>query len=382
MPTVVISSPSDRASSHYQEEFDFDDEGNYSDGETSPVAPIPSTPPLQIAAGRAPSAAQGPRNFSLPNRPNVPGNDDAKHRVLERNSHSHRGVKASDDATSPTSTSSSASSAFHTAEDHFTAPSQLDRPKYQFARGDVAGRPSSPASLSSSSLASSSYHQGYSRGSPSPSPSQSQLSSKMSNGALQQQTYSPVSPMSSPSIQIPNTPQAVRMSSHTSVYSDYSYYHYPDTPTADNFLSSSPSGAGLGSLISPSSSTTSVNTPESSRSGRRTSPARAKPAQSPSGQKSAEAYLSLGIEHHEAGRLQESAFCFEKSATIDGGCAVGMLMWGLSLRHSWGCEKDEAKAFKWLKRAAEHSVEDLQAAKEGREALKVGNIYLISAFSR
>jgi len=47
-----------------------------------------------------------------------------------------------------------------------------------------------------------------------------------------------------------------------------------------------------------------------------------------------------------------------------------MLMWGLSLRHAWGCEKDEAKAFKWLKRAAEHSVEDLQGAKEGREALK------------
>ena len=36
-------------------------------------------------------------------------------------------------------------------------------------------------------------------------------------------------------------------------------------------------------------------------------------------------------------------------------------MWGLSLRHGWGVEKDEAKAFRWLKKAAEHAVVDLKA---------------------
>ena len=88
----------------------------------------------------------------------------------------------------------------------------------------------------------------------------------------------------------------------------------------------------------------------------------------------AEDYLALGISHHEADRLQDSAQCFEKAATLDGGCAVGMLMWGLTLRHGWGIQKDEQRAFKWLKKAAEHAVVDLQQGKNasGRDAIKVG----------
>ncbi|KAH6917701.1 hypothetical protein BKA70DRAFT_342157 [Coprinopsis sp. MPI-PUGE-AT-0042] len=44
------------------------------------------------------------------------------------------------------------------------------------------------------------------------------------------------------------------------------------------------------------------------------------------------------------------ASCFEKSAKVDGGCGVGMLMWGLTLRHGWGCEKNEKSAFNWLQK--------------------------------
>jgi len=57
--------------------------------------------------------------------------------------------------------------------------------------------------------------------------------------------------------------------------------------------------------------------------------------------------------------------CFEKSAKEDGGCGVGMLMWGLTLRHGWGCEKNEKIGFKWLRRAAESAVEDLENARIG-----------------
>ena len=61
----------------------------------------------------------------------------------------------------------------------------------------------------------------------------------------------------------------------------------------------------------------------------------------------------------------------EKRAEL--GSAVGMLMWGLSLRHGWGVPKDEAQAFRWLKAAAEHAVVDLQkgAAYSGRDVVKV-----------
>lgn len=84
-----------------------------------------------------------------------------------------------------------------------------------------------------------------------------------------------------------------------------------------------------------------------------------------SGARTPQEYLQLGIQHHEANRLKESAVCFEKSAKENGGCGVGMLMWGLALRHGWGCEKDEKSGFKWLRRAAESAVEDLEHARAG-----------------
>jgi len=75
--------------------------------------------------------------------------------------------------------------------------------------------------------------------------------------------------------------------------------------------------------------------------------------------------LQEGIQHHEANRLREAAIAFEKSATTPGGSGVGMLMWGLTLRHGWGCPKDEALAFSWLRRAAEVAVGDLERARAG-----------------
>lgn len=77
-------------------------------------------------------------------------------------------------------------------------------------------------------------------------------------------------------------------------------------------------------------------------------------------------YLQLGIQHHECNRLKDSAICFEKSAKEQGGCGVGMLMWGLALRHGWGCEKNEKSGFRWLTKAAEAAVEDLEKARQGK----------------
>lgn len=75
--------------------------------------------------------------------------------------------------------------------------------------------------------------------------------------------------------------------------------------------------------------------------------------------------LQLGIQYHQANRLELSATYFEKSAKERGGCGVGMLMWGLALRHGWGCEKNEARGFKWLAKAAESATEDLEKARQG-----------------
>ena len=78
-----------------------------------------------------------------------------------------------------------------------------------------------------------------------------------------------------------------------------------------------------------------------------------------------EDFLQLGIQYHEANQLKDSAVYFEKSAKEQGGCCVGMLMWGLTLRHGWGCEKNEKSGFKWLTKAAESAVEDLEKARKG-----------------
>jgi len=78
-------------------------------------------------------------------------------------------------------------------------------------------------------------------------------------------------------------------------------------------------------------------------------------------------YLQLGIQHHEADRLEDSAACFENSARLaemeQGASGVGMLMWGLTLRHGWGCAKNEKKGFSWLRKAAEAAVGDLEKAR-------------------
>ena len=85
--------------------------------------------------------------------------------------------------------------------------------------------------------------------------------------------------------------------------------------------------------------------------------ASAKPRTSPAvdtrtGPTSAEDFLSQGITYHEQGDLARSAFYFERSAKVDGGCVVGMCMFGMALREGWGARKDPVKGFTWIQRAA------------------------------
>ena len=53
-----------------------------------------------------------------------------------------------------------------------------------------------------------------------------------------------------------------------------------------------------------------------------------------------------------------------------------MLMWGLAQRHGWGCAKDEATGFKWLRRAAELAVSDMEKGQQGdMSAVRVSLIW-------
>ena len=138
-------------------------------------------------------------------------------------------------------------------------------------------------------------------------------------------------------------------SSRSSLYSAYSYYQLDsptDSPTSDSLQV--PASPHTPPPRTPSPlATTSAPENDSRQLGL------------------ADQLLQEGIQHHEANRLREAAIAFEKSATTPGGSGVGMLMWGLTLRHGWGCPKDEALAFSWLRRAAEVAVGDLERARAG-----------------
>ena len=63
------------------------------------------------------------------------------------------------------------------------------------------------------------------------------------------------------------------------------------------------------------------------------------------------------------------------------------MMWGLTLRHGWGCEKNEKSAFKWLQKAAESAVGDLERTRAGgkggvKDAVEMGVVKVSFSFCK
>lgn len=180
-------------------------------------------------------------------------------------------------------------------------------------------------------------------------------------------------PLPSPSLSV-HTPNggglSPRITSSNSVYSEYSYYEMPATPTT---LSQPPTpgfpppSARALSPVNLSSTSSLQRSPSKQSLNPKAEPVDLENPQTP------QDFLQVGIQHHLANRLQESAIAFEKSATLNGGCGVGMLMWGLAQRHGWGCTKSEVAGFRWLRRAAELAVVDLEKGRQGADmgAVKV-----------
>lgn len=76
------------------------------------------------------------------------------------------------------------------------------------------------------------------------------------------------------------------------------------------------------------------------------------PTDTRTGPTQAEELLSQGIAYHEQGDLSRSAYYLERSARTQGGCVVGMCMWGMALREGWGVRKDPKRGAEWIQRAA------------------------------
>lgn len=222
--------------------------------------------------------------------------------------------------------------------------------------------------------------------SPARSPSPISLNSENARDLFYQRQYQPPQETQKPAIQsnvpsapkqfiaIPSSPPAMRPESSYSLYSRYSFYSAGDLPSG----SSTPQpGAHFSRTPTPTQQepagqqqqhlTASNSNPNEAIQYPNAHLRPEQPTENLDNPQTPHEFLALGILHHEANRLQESAYCFERAATEHGGCGVGMLMWGLSLRHGWGTGKDERAAFAWLRKAADAAVNDLERAKEKGE---------------
>ncbi|KAI7858056.1 hypothetical protein BDC45DRAFT_458413, partial [Circinella umbellata] len=69
-------------------------------------------------------------------------------------------------------------------------------------------------------------------------------------------------------------------------------------------------------------------------------------------------YVQKGIEYHELDELEKATHQFRIAAKEES--PIGMLLYGLSLRHGWGCRVNSTLAFQYLQKAAEFAVDGLQ----------------------
>ncbi|KAI8379867.1 hypothetical protein EDC96DRAFT_115890 [Choanephora cucurbitarum] len=92
----------------------------------------------------------------------------------------------------------------------------------------------------------------------------------------------------------------------------------------------------------------------------------------------AEQLVHQGIKFHEAGRLEEATEMFKQASHLD--LPIAMFLYGVSLRHGWGCRKSEHLAFQYLQKAAEHAVEDLSNFSTAMKASAAKNELIMAIY--
>ncbi|KAF9985170.1 hypothetical protein BGZ65_011526 [Modicella reniformis] len=80
----------------------------------------------------------------------------------------------------------------------------------------------------------------------------------------------------------------------------------------------------------------------------------------------ADAYIQRAIELHENDQLEEATYYFRLAAQSEN--PVGQLMYGLSLRHGWGCNPNPKEAIIYLQRAAAYAMSELKELIPGSSA--------------
>ncbi|KAK9720090.1 hypothetical protein K7432_004351 [Basidiobolus ranarum] len=87
-----------------------------------------------------------------------------------------------------------------------------------------------------------------------------------------------------------------------------------------------------------------------------------------------EDYIRRAIEHHEKGELEKATELFRIAA--EKSSPLGMFLYGISLRHGWGCHSNQVVAFQFLQKAAESAVFDLSNMTPENPVIAQGELVL------
>ncbi|KAI8391048.1 uncharacterized protein BYT42DRAFT_555412 [Radiomyces spectabilis] len=135
--------------------------------------------------------------------------------------------------------------------------------------------------------------------------------------------------------------------------------------TPDSSMSTPPSGCTTGRALTPNAfaaPSSALPTPQSLSSA---TPSSATPRSAATKSSSSaagseiESMVHEGIRLHEQGQVEKATQLFRIAAEKQD--PLGMFLYGVSLRHGWGCKRSERLAFQYLQKAAEHAVLDLNS---------------------
>ncbi|CAJ0764177.1 13761_t:CDS:2 [Entrophospora sp. SA101] len=81
----------------------------------------------------------------------------------------------------------------------------------------------------------------------------------------------------------------------------------------------------------------------------------------------ADEYIQMAIKFHESNELEKATYYFRMAA--DRNSPLGLFLYGIALRHGWGCKPDPMLAVQYLRQAANSAISDLQATVEANPTI-------------
>ncbi|KAL1920635.1 uncharacterized protein VTP21DRAFT_1012 [Calcarisporiella thermophila] len=78
---------------------------------------------------------------------------------------------------------------------------------------------------------------------------------------------------------------------------------------------------------------------------------------SPDADADADELVQLAIQYHEKNELEKATYYFKLAA--EKGSPMGIFLYGISLRHGWGCKQNSVLAVHYLQKAAELAIEEM-----------------------